>query len=145
MNTEKNALQQPDKVTKEIALDELGEFVETYTYERPENWKLEDEYPQVLKAIQKGLIVFVDNKPTYSLVFPIKTDSGEIHVSECVFRTRIKPSQLAAITKGLNVAKQQVEYTLRCLSYVTGQSRTMIDKFEKFDYKVMEQVASVFF
>jgi hypothetical protein len=145
MNTEKNVLQQPDVVVKEVALKELREFVECYTYETVEDWKLEDEYPQFLKAIMKGLVVFTDQKPTYTLTQPIMSDSGEALVSECSFRTRIKPSQLATITKGLNVAKQQVEYTLRCLSYITGQGRIMLDKFDKFDYKVIEQISSVFF
>ena len=141
----KNALQQEDLVSKEMALQEIHDFVEKYNYESKKADELEEEYPQVLKAIQKGLLVFKDGKPFYTLLVPILTDAGAKDLETVEFRTRLKPSQLAAITKGLNVAKQQMEYTLRCLSYIIKKEKVYLDKFDKFDYKVIEQVATVFF
>lgn len=141
-----NVLNKKDVVEKDVAISELQSLVEKWTYERPEEWKIEDDYPQVLKAVQKGLLVIdKDNNPVFTLAFPIKSDGGNFNVSEIKFRTRIKPSDLSNITKGLNVAKQQVEYTLRCLAYITGEPKAMLDKFDKFDYKVIEQISTVFF
>jgi len=141
-----NIFKRPDVINKEVAITEMQSFVERWTYEKPERWKVEEDYPQVLKAIEKGILVFdEDSQPIYTLAFPIKTDEGNDAVSKIEFRTRIKPTDLANITKGLNVAKQQVEYTLRCLSYITGQNRVMLDKFDKFDYKAIEQISTVFF
>ena len=141
-----NVLQKPDVDEKDVAISELQSLVEKCTYEKPEEWKVEEDYPQVLKAIQKGLVVIdKDKNPVFTLAFPIGEKGGTLNVTEIKFRTRIKPSDLSNITKGLNVAKQQVEYTLRCLAYITGEPKAMLDKFDKFDYKVIEQISTVFF
>lgn len=141
-----NVLKQEDSVAKEVAVKELQEFVAKWTYEEVDSWKIEDDYPQALKAVQKGLLTFdSEKKAHYNLAFPIKNTEGEISEPSVDFRTRIKPLDLANITEGLNVSKKQVEYTLRCLAYITGKSKELLNKFEKFDYKVVEQVSTVFF
>ena len=135
-----------DLIPKDVALMELSKFVENWTFEKQEDWKIEDNYPQVLSSIRKGLLVFDDDlKPTLTLLNPIKDVDGNIVVEKIEFRTRLKPTDLANITKGLDISKQQVEYTLRCLSYITGKDKAYLDKFCKFDYKAIEQTATVFF
>ena len=92
-----------------------------------------------------GLLYFDDSmKPSYVLKYPIKNEEGEDSITQIDFRTRIKPNDLANVMKGLDIAKNQIEYTLRCLSYINKQNKAMLDKFEKFDYKVIEQVSTVF-
>lgn len=142
-----NALTEKDVVAKEIAIAEYQDFVEKFTYERPEDWKVEDDYPQALKAIQKGLLKFESNKPKYTLLEPLVSNAGGQTISEIDFRTRIKPMDLARITDGLNISKKQMEYTLRCLAYLTkiDGGKVALNKLGKFDYKVIEQVATVFF
>jgi len=143
METLKN---KEDVVSNEVALKEVGKFVETFTFESIEDWKLEDSYPQLLKAVKKGLVVFDEKgNPVVELLQPINDTDGEHVVSSVTFRTRIKPTDLSNITKGLDVTKQQVEYTLRCLSYITKLNKSYLDKLCKFDYKVIEQTSTVFF
>lgn len=141
----KNALQKDDVMAKEVAVTEIQLFVERWTDMPIEDWQVGEEFPNLLRATQKGLVKFTDNKPKYTLAYPLNSDGGNFNVTEIDFRTRIKPSDLSNITKGLNIAKQQMEYQSRCLCYVTMQGKGILDKLEKFDYKVIEQVSSVFF
>lgn len=141
-----NVLEQKDVVAKGVAIKEIQEFVKKYNYQDKEDFEIEDDYPQMLMAIQKGLLKFdEDSKPKYTLAFPLSSDGGNFNVTEITFRTRIKPSDLSRIMKGIDASKQQFEYILRCLSYLTGEPKAVFDKIEKFDYKVIEQVATVFF
>jgi len=133
-------------VPKDVVLVELSKFVENWTFEKQEDYKLEESYPQVIVAMMKGLVVFDEKfKPTVTLLVPLTDQDDVAVVSHIEFRTRLKPTDLANITKGLDITKQQVEYTLRCLCYITKKERAYLDKFSKFDYKVIEQIASVFF
>jgi uncharacterized UPF0160 family protein len=141
-----NVLNQKDKVAEEVALKQLQQFVNKYTYNEVEFAKLQEDYPQALKAIQKGLLVFDDQLvPTYSLAFPIETEIVENSIKTVQFKTRIKPRTLANITKGIEVSKNQMAFTLKCLAYLSGLSEGELDLLEKFDYKAIEQVSTVFF
>lgn len=134
-----------NKVTKEIAIKELQDFVEYHTdVKKPED-QIEDHYPQLVKAVELGLLSFDEKqKPTFKLKEPIKNDDGDISVEEITFRTRIKPTQLSDIMKGVDLTKNQIEYSLRAHAFLTGQAKAMLDKFSKFDYKVIDQISTVF-
>ena len=132
-------------VSKEIAVQELQRFVEKWDDKKKEDWQIEQDYPDVLKAMQLGLLVLdKDLKPKYTLRYPILTDEQNVALGEVEFRTRIRPQQLSDIMKGLDIGKNQIEYTLRCFSFLTQQPKAMIDKLEKFDYKVIDQISTVF-
>lgn len=132
-------------VSKEIAVQELQSFVEKWDDKKKEDWQIEQDYPDVLKAMQLGLLVLdKDLKPKYTLRYPILTDEQNVALGEVEFRTRIRPQQLSDIMKGLDIGKNQIEYTLRCFSFLTQQPKAMIDKLEKFDYKVIDQISTVF-
>lgn len=134
-----------DKVSKEVSVQEIQKFVEKYDDKKKEDWEIEQDYPHVIEAIKSGHLVFDENSnPVYALRYPILNEDKEVAVSEIKFRTRIKPQQLSDIMKGLDISKNQIEYTLRCLAYLTFQPKAMLDKFEKFDYKVIEQISTVF-
>ena len=134
-----------DVVSKEIAIQELQSFVEKWDDKKKEDWQIEQDYPDVLKAMQLGLLVLdKDLKPKYTLRYPILTDEQNVALGEVEFRTRIRPQQLSDIMKGLDIGKNQIEYTLRCFSFLTQQPKAMIDKLEKFDYKVIDQISTVF-
>lgn len=137
--------QENQKVSEEIAIKEIQKFVEEFEGVKKDDWQVKDHYPQMLQAIQEGNLVFDDkSKPRLTLKQPIMNDDGEVSLSEIDFRTRIKPTQLAEIMKGVDLSKNQLEYSLRAISYLTKQSRVMLDKFGKFDYKVIDQIATVF-
>jgi hypothetical protein len=140
--TEKNLI---PVLTKEKAINEIIDFVEKNEDKKIKDWEAERDYPQVLQAMQEGLLIFDDNLlPTYTLKHPVKNAEGQVSISVINFKTRIKPQTLADIMKGLNIGQNQIEYTLRCLSYIIQQPKAMLDKFSKFDYKVMEQITTVF-
>lgn len=141
-----NILKESDKIAESVAIEEIKKFVDKYTYEEKSNDEIKEDYPQLLRAIKKGLLIFdEDSVPVYTLAFPLKNDEGEDSVKQVNFKTRIKPTDLARITKGLNVQKQQMQFSLKCLSHIIGEPIAMLDRFEKFDYKVIEQVSTVFF
>lgn len=133
------------KITKEMAVVEIQQFVKKFDEQSKEDWQIETDYPQIIKAMEDGCLSFnEDGIPVLKLKYPIKNDEGEVSVDLINFKTRIKPDTLSTITKGLDIGKNQYEYTLRCMSYLIGQPKAMLSKFEKFDYKVIEQVCSVF-
>jgi len=90
-----NVLTKEDVVNGDLAIKEIQEFVEKWTHEKPEEWKVEDDYPQLLKAIKKGLLIIdEDKKPIYTLAFPIESDSGNFNLNDNNFITLNKPSDL---------------------------------------------------
>lgn len=132
-------------VSEEIAIQEMQDFVEKWDDKKKKDWEIQDLYPQVLIAIQEGLLVIgADKKPVFTLKYPIKTDEGNVALDVVTFRTRIRPQQLSDIMKGLDISKNQIEYTLRCFAFLTGQPISMLNKLEKFDYKVIDQISTVF-
>ena len=133
------------KVSKENSIIEVQNFIFKYDERKKEDWEVENDYPHLLDAVQEGLVVFDENsKPIQTLKTPIKNENDEVAVSEIEFRTRIKPNDLANIMKGVDISKNNVEYILRAQSYIIKQPKAMLDKFGKFDYKVIEQICSVF-
>ena len=133
------------KVSKENSIIEVQNFILKYDERKKEDWEVENDYPHLLDAVQEGLVVFDENsKPIQTLKTPIKNENDEVAVSEIEFRTRIKPNDLANIMKGVDISKNNVEYILRAQSYIIKQPKAMLDKFGKFDYKVIEQICSVF-
>lgn len=135
-----------NKVEREIAIEEIQKFVEKHEGgKKKEDYQIENDYPQMLQAIEWGLLSFDDEmKPTLKLKDPVMTTDNEVAVDTITFRTRIKPTQLAEVMKGVDLAKNQLEYSLRCIAYLTGQAKAMLDKFSKFDYKVIDQISTVF-
>lgn len=134
-----------EKIPTEVAIKEIQDFVYENLDIKKQDFEISQDYPQMLKAVEQGYLTFDENNhPTLVLKEPIKNAEGVISVSEIKFRNRIKPSQLKEIMKGLDIAKNQIEYLHRQLAYITFQPVAMLDKFSKFDYKVIDQIATVF-
>lgn len=133
------------KVEKDVAIQEVQDFVKKFDSKEKKDWQIEQEYPDVLDAVQKGRLVF-DSKgvPSLGLSEPVFAEDGEVALTKIDFKTRIKPSTLSDITKGLDIAKNQYEYSLRCMAYLTGLPKAMFDKLSKVDFKTVEQISSVF-
>ncbi len=133
-------------ISKDVALVELENFVNKFVKKPVPFNELEDSYPDVLEAIMDGLLVFDENlNPTFKLKYPIKgEESGNVVLDSLTFKTRIKPTQLADIAKGLNPQKEVFTLQLKMTSFIIDQPIAMLDKFERYDYDVISQVASVF-
>ena len=139
-------------ISKEVAISELTKFLQKYKRkefrkgELTED-KIEDNFPDVIEAIQDGLVVFDDkHHPTLTLRFPIETENKDkdLGIYEVSFRSRIKPSDKANIMDGLNLQTQQGKYVLKFMSYITGMSGNELDKLDPEDYDTINQISSVF-
>lgn len=131
-------------ISKEVALVDLENFVNTFAKKPVDPKKLEELYPDVLDAIMEGLFSFENNIPKLKLKEPIKTDSGEPFLSEIEFKTRIKPSVKAELGKGLSIQVDILTYQLKMTAYIIGQPIAIIDKLSPFDYDAVSQICGAF-
>jgi hypothetical protein len=134
-------------ISKEVALDELEIFINKFVKRPVSKNKLEKTYPDVLDAVMDGFLSFDEETrmPKYKLKHPIKNDEGTVSLSEINdFKTRIKPSTLASLAKGLHPTEEVFQLQLNMTAYILNQPIAMIDKFERYDYDVLNQIASVF-
>lgn len=132
-------------VSKEVALNELEKFINSFVKKPVQKDQLENVYPDILDAIMDGFVLFDESGlPKYKLKFPIKNDEGNVSLSEIIFRTRIKPTQLADIAKGLNLQTDVLTLQLRMTAFIIDQPVAVLDKFERYDLDAINQIASVF-
>lgn len=132
-------------VSKEVALNELEKFINSFVKKPVQKDQLENVYPDILDAIMDGFVLFDESGlPKYKLKFPIKNDEGNVSLSEISFRTRIKPTQLAEIAKGLNLQTDVLTLQLRMTTFIIDQPVAVLDKFERYDLDAINQIASVF-
>ena len=136
---------QEAKISKEVALVELESFINRFVKKPVEFTELEETYPDILIAIMDGLVNFNDaGVPVYKLKFPITAENGDVVISEINFKTRIRPTTLADLAKGLHPQKEVFTLQLRMTAYIIEQSVVVLDKFERYDYDVINQISSVF-
>ena len=132
-------------VNEEVALNELEVFINKFVKKPVPIEELKDTYPDILDAIMDGYLSFnADGIPVLKLKSPIKNVNGDVSISEINFRTRIKPTTLADLAKGLNAQKEIFTLQLRMVAYIIDQPTVMLDSFGRYDYDVLTQVATVF-
>lgn len=131
-------------IDKQVALADLGSFVNA-NVKRPVGVEdLEKTYPDILDAIMDGFLTFNDGAPIYKLKNPIKTDEGNVSVAELSFLTRIHPSTLASLAKGLHPQHEVFALQLKMTAYIIGQPTAFLDKLSKYDYEAVVSISSVF-
>lgn len=132
-------------ISKEVAVKELEQFVNRFVKKPVPTEELEETYPDILDAIMDGHLSFDGTGlPVLALKDPIKNESGDISLANINFRTRIKPTTLADLAKGLHPQKEVFTLQLRMTAYIIDQPVQMLDKFERYDYDVINQIATVF-
>ncbi len=132
-------------ISKEVALKELEQLINRFVKKPVPFEELEETYPDILDAIMDGYLSFDGTGlPVFKLKDPVKNENGDVSVSEINFRTRIKPTTLADIAKGLDLKKEPLMLQLKMVSYIIDQPVQMLDKFERYDYDVISNLASVF-
>ncbi|MES2287267.1 MAG: hypothetical protein V4547_16365 [Bacteroidota bacterium] len=146
MITEQNEdLPEGHVVTEQMAVDSMKQIIEKWDEKVKDDEQVRELYPDVLLAIQTGIFEIDENlKSTYKLQVPVLNDKGEESYTKVIFRTRIKPSELAKVTKGINVQKEQFQYLLNVLSFITQLPIPIIDKLSKKDYRVLDQISTIF-
>lgn len=132
-------------ISKEIALKEVETLINRFVKKPVAFDQIEETYPDVLDAIMDGYLSFdADGVPVLKLKYPIKSESGDVMISEINFKTRIKPTALANIGKGIDLQKDQLSLQLRMVAYIIEQPVVVLDKFERYDYDVISQISAVF-
>jgi hypothetical protein len=107
--------------------------------------KVREDYPDAIEAVKQGLLTFDDNQsPSLKLKKPIKTESGDVALADIKFRTRIVTSEQESIAKGIDIKNDMLRFVNKLKSAYISQPKAMLDKFGKFDLRVIEQVVSVF-
>jgi len=139
MNTEeKNQV-----IPNEIAIQELFAFKKKHnkgiTLEDVEN------STAILDAIQDGRLSGLDGTPKYTLEEKILNDEGGVFLEEIVFdKTRIKPTQLAALANGIDMQKNSYGFSLKCMAFLIGQPVAILDKLSKEDFKFVQDFTQSF-
>ncbi len=136
-------------LSKELAISELREFLKEHKKRDFNNGiltdaKIEEDYPDVLNALEDGNLVFEDLKPLYKLQDPILNDAGEVSIKDIGFRSRIKGADRIILMNGIDPKKQLGDYMIKVISYMTQQPEAIVKKFEKEDFEVLNQICSVF-
>lgn len=132
-------------ISKEVALKELEQLINRFVKKPVSNDKLEETYPDILDAIMDGYLSFDGmGVPVLKLKDPIKLEDGSVLHSEINFRTRIKPLTLANIAKGLNPQTEVFMLQLRMTSFIIDKDVEMLDNFSRYDWDVIQQLATVF-
>ncbi|APZ82890.1 hypothetical protein [Flavobacterium phage FL-1] len=132
-------------ITKDIAISEIETLINRFVKKPVSTEEIEETYPDIVDAIMDGFLSFNDEGiPVLKLKFPIKTESGDLFLSEINFKTRIKPTTLASIAKGIDLKTDQFSLQLKMISHIIDQSVPMLDKFERYDYDVISQVCTIF-
>ena len=138
-------------VSKEMAIAELTEFLKIHKKKefrrnKMSQEKIEEDYIDVIEAIEDGYLVFEKNKPVYKLRNPLFSGAEDqaLVVSTVNFRSRIREADRALVMDGLNLEKQRGTYVLKTLSYITKLSMIEVKELEKDDFDVLNQICSVF-
>ena len=131
-------------ISEELVLNELESFIQEWVEKPFKRKDLKDVFSKTYSALESGNLTLIDNVPTYKLNTPIKDEDGEEAITEVNFQTRIVPSEQAKLGKGIDIFNDELEFQLRSISYIIGQPKAIIDKFNKKDYNTIREVASFF-
>ena len=119
-------------ISKEIALTEIETLINRFVKKPVRFDEIEETYPDILDAIMDGYLSF--NKetgiPVLKLKYPVKNVQGDNTLSEITFKTRIKPTTLRNLAKGIDLKKDPMGLQLKMVAHITEQLETMIDTSE---------------
>jgi hypothetical protein len=139
------------KVAHDVVMKELVEFLKKHKAKEFRRNKItkdsiEEDYVDVIEAMEDGLLIFEKGKPIYTLRDPLfsKSEDKALVVKTVSFRARIKEADRALIMDGLDLEKKRGTYVLKTLSYITKLSMIEVKELEKDDFDVLNQICSVF-
>jgi hypothetical protein len=132
-------------ISKEIALKEVETLINRFVKRPIKFEEIEETYPDILEAIMDGYLSFDGTGvPVLKLKHPILSDKGNVVLDVINFRTRIKPTALRDIAKGLDLKKDPIGLQLKMIAFITDQPELMIDNYEVYDYDVLSQICTIF-
>jgi hypothetical protein len=132
-------------VSKEIAITEIETLINRFV-KRPVNRdEIEETYPDILDAIMEGYLSFDGTGiPVLKLKEPVTGSTGNVVLETINFKTRIKPTTLRDLARGIDLKKDPLGLNLKMTAYITDQPEIMVDNYSNFDYDVVTQICTIF-
>ena len=129
------------KKNKDDLINELKEFL----YEYKDDVFNEDNYQKTINAIVSGnLVLNGENGPEYKLLKSIHSGT-EHEISSVIFKTRILPTKMAQLMKGIEIEKDKGTLTLRLITHIAGlTSVNELDRLSKKNYEFITEFSPVF-
>lgn len=137
-------MEKENLISKNIALNELENFIKVWVENPVKKEDLPKTYPKMLEALISGNLVIKDNDPIYTMVNPFKDKDGNIAFTELTFRKRISPVTAADLGKGINLETDELNYGLELLCYIIDKNKFIVDEFRQKDYNAVREIASLF-
>lgn len=136
-------------ISTEMAVEELTVFLKKHKKKDFKRGRISEDdikkdYIDAIEAIEDGFLVFKNGNPVYRLQEPLVNSEGATILKEVVFRSRVKQADKMMVMNGLNVSEESGTYLLKLMALGTQISIAEIKQLEKDDYKVLDQINSVF-
>jgi hypothetical protein len=143
-NEDLELVKEGDIMTESKGLAELRVFLEDYVFEKLEDKKIKKDYPQVLSALLSGKLV-LGEEVVYTLRQPICFKTGVVDIDTIKFKTRITVTEKENLAKNQDIKDNPLAYSYACMANVMNlQSKAYLNKVGKYDFKVCEQLATLF-
>ena len=132
-------------VAENVAIEDVIKFAEYHADKAFDIDQVKESYPDVIEAVRLGLLTFDDDQvPTLKLKRPVKNKAGEVTLDSIVFKTRLPVSEQERLAKGIDIKNEQMKLVNKYRAYFIKQPVAMLDEIGKFDFRVIDQVSSVF-
>jgi len=105
-------------------------------------------FDRVVRAMSRGLVVIEDGIITQHLKYPITgKDDGTVILDKLVFNKRWTPKDREDIFKGMDTKDQSQLFIVqrRFASKLTGADMIILQRMDGADYKITDEIVSVFF
>lgn len=132
-------------ISKDVALAEIETLINKFVKKPVQYDEIEETYPDVLDALMDGyLSINADGVPVLKLKDPVLAESKSVQLDTINFITRIKPTELREVAKGIDFKKDPLGLQMKMIAFITDQTEKMVDKYSRYDYDVIAQVCTIF-
>lgn len=132
-------------ISKDVALEEVETLINRFVKKPVPAYEIEETYPDILDAIMDGFLTFNEKGvPVYKLKDVINNESGSVFLEEINFTTRILPTELREMAKGIDLKKDPLGLQIKMIAHITDQADKTIDKYSRYDYDVISQICTIF-
>lgn len=104
-------------------------------------------YDRVIRAISTGVITIENGIVTQNLREPIKEANGNIFADKLVYNGRWTAADREEIFKNIDTKDSGDVFAAqrRLAAKITGQNMLTLKRIDSIDFKLMDQIVSVFF
>lgn len=116
--------------------------------EREDYQNKKSGFDRVVRAIANGTIVIDNGVITQTLREPLKDqNSGSVHLDQLVYNGRWTAADREEIFRNIDTkdSGEVFEAQRRLAAKITGQNPMVLKRIDSIDFKLMDQIVSVFF